>query len=151
MGFFTRQNRFKRYLDERRLHTFDDDESYAPRIVVPDEYEASEPQLVSFGQRASCEGSIKDEPGILNGKVSPYANGYSTQDIMDIRTGVTQLNARTERSMSPPPYGMMMEYTDSDIITTTSSQRSLDKLPNNATHPRLSSPTVSVTSKETEL
>ena len=132
---------------------FDDDESYAPRIVVPDyEYEASgEAQFVSFGRAASCEGSIKDESGILNGTVSPFANGYGTQEMMDMRTGGRLLSATTEQSNSPPPYAVMMEYTDSDIITTASSQRSLDKQPNNFTHPELSSSTASVKSKETEL
>ena len=114
------------------MHTFDDDESYAPRIVVPEyEYEASgEPQLMSFGHRPpSCDGSIRDDPGISNGKVSPFANGYNPRGnyTLEGRTDEIQLIAvRTEHSSPSSPQGLM-EYTDSDIITTTSSQKSLDK------------------------
>ena len=139
------------------MHTFDDDESYAPRIVVPEyEYEAvGEPQLVSFGRRPpSCDASIRDEPGISNGNISPLANGYNprSDNMLKGRTDAIQLTMRTDhRYSTPSPQGVMMEYTDSDIITTTSSQRSLDKQPNNVTHPRLSSPTVSLSSKETEI
>lgn len=137
------------------MHTFDDDESYAPRIVVPDhEYEATgEPQLVSFGRRPpSCDGSIRDEPGISNGRISPFANGYNGRgnNMLEGRIDAVQLTMRTDHS-TPSPHGVMMEYTDSDIITTTSSQKSLDKQPNNVTHPRLSSPTLSISSKETEI
>ena len=156
MGFFTHRNRFKRYLEERRgVHTFDDDESYAPRIVIPDhEYEANgEPQLVSFGRRPpSCDGSIRDEPGISNGRMSPFANGYNARGNNMIEGRIEAYNPIVKTDYSTPsPQGVMMEYTDSDIITTTSSQKSLDKQPNNATHARLSSPTVSISSKETEL
>ena len=77
LGFFTRKNRFHRFLEERRGRTFDDDESYAPRIVNP-EYEASgDPQMLSYVRPPSCDASIQDEMAMSNGKASPFANGYS--------------------------------------------------------------------------
>lgn len=133
------------------VHTFDDDASYAPRVVVPDECEANgEPQLLTFGRRPSCDGSIRDEEGVSNGKISPFANGYSSTQ-GDYRTDNIQLNAmRSNSSRTPTPHGIM-EYTDSDIITTTSSQKSLERQPNNITGKHTSSPTVSLCSKETDL
>lgn len=126
------------------MHAFDDDESYAPRIVVPDEYTAdNEPQLISYARPPSCDPSIRDEPMMPNGKTSPpFANGYSTspRDDYEGRTDTIQLTMLADRP--PSPHGVI-EYTDSDIITTTSSQKSLDKQPHNAP-----SPTVSV---ETEI
>lgn len=175
MGFFTRQNRFQRFLEERRGHTFDDDESYAPRIINDYQLEpSSEPQLTSFVRPSSCDPSIR-ETGMSNGKVSPFANGYNNQgDIMlEERTNVVQLTTRTDNNYrTPSPQAiMMMEYTDSDIITTTSSQKSLEKPPNyytahldsdiittslekppnSTTMPQASSPTLSLCSKETDL
>lgn len=146
MGFFTRQNRFHRYLEERRGQTFDDDESYAPRIVVPDhECEVSgEPQLLSFARPPSCDASIRDETAMYNGKISSFTNGYNM--IVD-RANATELTVhQTDNSRSCSPHGVM-EYTDSDIITTTSSE----KLPNNLAEPRETSPTISACSKETEV
>lgn len=138
------------------MHAFDDDQSYAPRIVVPDdEYEASgEPHLVTFGRPPSCDGSIRDVPGMANGNLSPpYVNGYHTRkDDMIEGTDAIQLAAvRTDHSRTPTPQGVLMEYTDSDIITMTSSQKSLEKQPNNVEHPQAASPTVSICSKETEI
>ena len=68
-------------------------------------------------------------------------------------TGTMQLaTVRTDSSTTPMPQdGVFMEYTDSDIITTASSQKSLDKQPNNVERDTMASPTVSICSKETEL
>lgn len=68
-------------------------------------------------------------------------------------TGTMQLaTVRTDSSTTPMPQdGVFMEYTDSDIITTASSQKSLDKQPNNVERDNMASPTVSICSKETEL
>lgn len=139
------------------MHAFDDDESYAPRIVVPDhEYEANgEPQLVSFGGRPpSCDPSIRDGGGMTNGKISPppYANGYRTDHMVEGTDTIQLATVKSNNSRTPTPQdGVLMEYTDSDIITTTSSQKSLDKQPNNVEHHYVASPTVSVCSKETEI
>jgi len=141
LGFFTRKNRFHRFLEERRGRTFDDDESYAPRIVNP-EYEASgDPQMLSYVRPPSCDASIQDEMAMSNGKASPFANGYSKG--IDKANGTEFAIYQTDNNSRSSAH--VMEYTDSDIITTTSSE----KLPN--TEPRETSPAISACSKETEV
>lgn len=85
-----------------------------------------------------------------NGKVSPpFANGYNTRSDMVEGIQLTSMRSDHEHSRTPTPHGVMLEYTDSDIISTTSSQKSIKQL-NNA-EPQMSSPTVSLCSKETEI